>query len=128
MAGFSDKQLASLRKKLDKRELQLSAELAAINNEEIEGPPRVPQQDVGDMADQGEALTRDTIRQAEKDRDALELRQIAGAKERMRQGRYGLCIDCGVPIPRARLDVQPASERCVPCQEAYEQGSAVARA
>ncbi|MBO9513612.1 MAG: TraR/DksA family transcriptional regulator [Variovorax sp.] len=120
MTGLSDKQLAALRKRLDKRELELSAELAAINSEAIDGPARVPQEEVSDLADLGEAATRETVRQAEKDRDALELRQIAAAKERMRQGRYGLCIDCGAPIPRARLEVQPASERCVPCQEAFE--------
>lgn len=128
MAELSEKQMASLRKKLDKREAQLSAELAAINNEAIEGVLRLPRLEAGDAADQAEATTHETIRDAEKHRDAFELRQIAGAKERMRNGSYGRCIDCGAPIPRARLEVQPFSERCVPCQESFEEREAAARA
>ncbi len=59
--------------------------------------------------------------QAEQERDVDELRQIAAAKERMARGEYGQCVDCGVDIPFARLEAQPAAARCVPCQERYEQ-------
>nr|WP_246312616.1 TraR/DksA C4-type zinc finger protein [Aquabacterium terrae] len=38
----------------------------------------------------------------------------------MAHGHYGVCIDCGRDIPVARLDVQPSSARCAPCQEIAE--------
>jgi RNA polymerase-binding transcription factor DksA len=33
---------------------------------------------------------------------------------------YGSCVDCGAEIELARLRAEPAAERCVDCQEAYE--------
>ncbi|SCK16071.1 transcriptional regulator, TraR/DksA family [Variovorax sp. HW608] len=120
MTGLSEKQLASLRKKLDRREAELAAELASINSEAMEEAVRLPPLEAGDTADQAEARTLEAVRDGEALRDALELRRIADARERMRNGSYGRCIDCGVQIPRERLEVQPSSERCVPCQRLYE--------
>ena len=81
---------------------------------------RLPLLESGDAADQAETRTHETIRDNEARRDALELRRIADARERMRNGSYGRCIDCGAQIPRERLEVQPSSERCVGCQRLYE--------
>ena len=120
MTGLSEKQLASLRKKLDRREAELSAELASINSEAMEESARLPPLEAGDTVDQAEARTHETVRDGEARRDALELRRIADARGRMRNGSYGRCIECGMQIPRERLEVQPFSERCVPCQRIYE--------
>ena len=38
----------------------------------------------------------------------------------MQEGSYGVCIDCGVDIPFARLQATPSAERCIACQEKYE--------
>jgi DnaK suppressor protein len=65
------------------------------------------------------------VRHAEKERDQQELQQIEGARERMRQGSYGECVDCGAAIALARLRALPSAERCIPCQEMYEQGHSV---
>lgn len=43
---------------------------------------------------------------------------IDEALERMEEGAYGTCVDCGDPIPDARLEVRPLSVRCVACAEA----------
>lgn len=120
MTGLSEKQLASLRKKLDRREAELAAELASINDEAMEEASRLPPMEAGDAVDQAEVRVHETVRDGEALRDALELRRIADARERMRNGRYGRCIDCHTQIPRERLEVQPSSERCVPCQRRYE--------
>jgi RNA polymerase-binding transcription factor DksA len=113
-------QLAALSSQLDDREAQLGAEVRALNEEHAERPGREPHLQPGDAADQGEERIREAVRATEKERDITELRQIADARERMLNGSYGLCIDCGMAIPIARLQVQPFSERCVPCQEKFE--------
>ncbi len=46
--------------------------------------------------------------------------QIDIALERMEEGTYGVCVDCGNEIPRARLEVRPLSVRCVECAAKYE--------
>lgn len=41
---------------------------------------------------------------------------VLAALARVDDGSYGLCVDCGKPVPDARLDARPATPRCVPCQ------------
>ena len=41
---------------------------------------------------------------------------IENALRRLADGSYGVCESCGQDIDPARLDVQPAARRCVPCQ------------
>ena len=45
---------------------------------------------------------------------------VDAAEERLRNGEFGTCVDCGVQIPAERLNAMPASARCVECQERYE--------
>ncbi|MFC5185267.1 TraR/DksA family transcriptional regulator [Actinomadura harenae] len=41
---------------------------------------------------------------------------VQAALERIDQGRYGLCVTCGGPVPPGRLEARPDAARCVPCQ------------
>jgi DnaK suppressor protein len=36
------------------------------------------------------------------------------------KGKYGICKDCGKPIPSDRLKAVPFTDRCVACKEATE--------
>lgn len=67
--------------------------------------------------------------QADADRDlniALEERETSGliaiddALKRVADGSYGLCTDCGINIPTARLHANPTALRCIACQEKTE--------
>ena len=58
---------------------------------------------------------------AEAERDTAELRNIHAALARMDSGDYGQCIQCGEPIPHARLLANPHALRCVACAAASEQ-------
>lgn len=49
-----------------------------------------------------------------------ELRDLDAALQRVEAGDYGDCIDCGEPIPYARLQTMPTTLRCVACQEKHE--------
>lgn len=44
-----------------------------------------------------------------------EVAKIERALEKLAAGTYGICDDCGEPIPAGRLRVSPASVRCVAC-------------
>jgi RNA polymerase-binding transcription factor DksA len=41
---------------------------------------------------------------------------IDAAAQRAADGSYGVCVDCGQPIPPARLEARPTATRCVPCE------------
>ncbi len=48
------------------------------------------------------------------------LAAIEEALNRLRDGTYGLCIDCGQPIPEKRLEAIPWAVRDIACQERCE--------
>lgn len=54
------------------------------------------------------------------EREAAELQAIDSALQRVADGSYGLCLQCGAAIPTARLHAQPTAERCVDCQAKAE--------
>jgi RNA polymerase-binding protein DksA len=43
------------------------------------------------------------------------LDKVERAMEHIQRGTYGDCVDCGKPIPVARLDALPYATRCVEC-------------
>lgn len=51
---------------------------------------------------------------------ASEVQNIDRALERIDEGSYGHCNECGEPIAEARLRALPFAELCVKCQQAYE--------
>ena len=44
------------------------------------------------------------------------LHDVIAALHRMDVGSYGRCVECGDPIPLARLEVIPAVSECLPCR------------
>ncbi len=48
------------------------------------------------------------------------LAQVESARERLAAGTYGICMDCGRPIPPERLEVLPYATLCVACQSRRE--------
>jgi DnaK suppressor protein len=49
-----------------------------------------------------------------------ELRQVQIAQQRLEEGKYGICIDCGEEIPAERLEAMPEAVRCIKDQRIYE--------
>lgn len=53
-------------------------------------------------------------------RESEELNAVAAALKRIEDGVYGVCTDCGVDIPVARLHAAPETPRCISCQDKFE--------
>ncbi len=56
----------------------------------------------------------------EGDRDYEKLRAVREALERIENGSFGQCLDCGREIPEARLTAVPWAPYCVEDQEKRE--------
>ncbi len=48
------------------------------------------------------------------------LAYVESALERIEEGTYGTCEECGVRIPKKRLDAIPYATMCVRCAEQHE--------
>jgi RNA polymerase-binding transcription factor DksA len=52
------------------------------------------------------------------------MRAINDAQDRLFDGGYGVCLECGVPIDHRRLRADPAASLCVACQRSVEENTA----
>ncbi|HEX9519248.1 MAG TPA: TraR/DksA C4-type zinc finger protein [Streptosporangiaceae bacterium] len=69
-----------------------------------------------DPADAGTNLAESD--RAEAVLDAAKARRllVRDALVRLDNGTYGVCVDCGKPVPEGRLEVKPEAARCLTCQ------------
>jgi DnaK suppressor protein len=81
---------------------------------------RTSADEVSDIADEGvrnaEVEQEDTLLQEQR----RHLDQLANALARVAAGTYGICDDCGRPIPAQRLRILPSATRCIACQQRNE--------
>jgi RNA polymerase-binding transcription factor DksA len=75
---------------------------------------------LADTVDRAQHLEEEQVRLATLERSAAEQQQREVVQALCKEGRYGHCLDCGAPIPPARLRVCPCAVRCVACQGAFE--------
>jgi DnaK suppressor protein len=81
------------------------AELASPESEEVER-----------ATDQWDARVLGMLGEA----DRRSLGEITAALERLDHGAYGMCIECGESIGRARLVALPEAATCIECATAAE--------
>lgn len=53
-------------------------------------------------------------------RETGELADVEAALTRIRNGVFGVCIDCGGPVGHDRLKAYPTAKRCIDCQSRRE--------
>lgn len=73
-----------------------------------------------DRGDESVATHTSDLNFASADLHLHSLEEVEAALARIRNGSYGVCVDCGEPIAAARLDAQPAAARCIDCQTRFE--------
>ena len=108
-----------LRQVLEGKSAELRAQLRSPETNPIlhvDGDPH-------DMADSAEWSHEVWIFLQKNSFDVTLLREIEDALERLRAGGYGICLDCGLPVSRKRLEAVPWARYCVTCQERRSSGS-----
>jgi RNA polymerase-binding transcription factor DksA len=104
------------RQRLTQLRDEFAATVAAIR-ERLARPEREASGDLG-VVDQhpADTATETAARELDVSRAAMfvaRLRQIDDARDRLKQGSYGICIDCGQPVPDERLELLPDTPYCV---------------
>jgi RNA polymerase-binding protein DksA len=75
---------------------------------------------VGDAGDESVAHMMTDLSLTAATRDVNELREVEAALQRIADGTYGECVECGRDIGYERLKAYPTAMRCVVCQAQYE--------
>ena len=118
---LSKKQIATLSKRLDERYATLRSEVRqALEQSENQQYVELINREPADVGDQsvGDALA--DLNVAIVDRHVKEMRAIDATRERIRDGTFGTCTNCGQDIEYERLLAYPTAERCVVCQDQHE--------
>jgi len=111
------KNFEEIREELQKRKLELEEKLARMAKE------RVTDDQVQDPGDQALSSTLELLKTSFQDTELEEYNRLTKALEKIKDGTYGMCMDCGEPISERRLKSFPNASRCLICQEEFEDKS-----
>jgi len=110
-----------LKKMLIDRRRELQAEVQGkIRDAREEGAWGSKQTEVLDAVESSEADIQDDIEFALISMKSETLNKIEDALQRLDQGNYGNCFECGEEIAEKRLRALPFAVRCKDCEEARE--------
>lgn len=76
--------------------------------------------DVGDLLEQTDAGSQSEIDLALLQMRTQTVSHLNEALARVEAGEYGVCLDCGAPIPDVRLSALPFAVRCRTCADHQE--------
>jgi len=110
----SKQNLGAVKELLIKRKRELEEKLALMAKEKFSD------NQVQDPGDQAISSTMELLRTSFQSTEIKEYNRIVWALEKIEDGSYGTCIDCSNPISEKRLKSFPNAERCLICQEEYE--------
>jgi DnaK suppressor protein len=109
---------AAARERLEEMRGQIEKSILVLQGEHPSGRADVdsPQ----DPADAGTTLSETDRTEAGLAAVQSQRRLVLDALVRIDRGVYGVCADCGKPIPEGRLDARPEAARCVGCQAKWD--------
>ncbi len=120
MSHLSSEQIAELSQIIDAERSRLRQdirdELTKSDNEQYAALAG----QVHDSGDESVADLLSDVNTAMISHSIKELREVEAAQERLREGTYGSCEECGEAIPYERLKAYPAARLCIADQERYE--------
>jgi DnaK suppressor protein len=112
------REVEKYRRLLEQKKAELSDELAKARNAEEE----TTEESTQDIADKAvSSYTREFLYSLT-DGERTVLLRIDEALNRIDDGTYGFCLNCGVQMSDKRLAAVPWAPHCVDCQELAEKG------
>jgi DnaK suppressor protein len=111
--GVGRLDIAAARKRLEEARDELDRSVAVLNGAHQHPLAADYPQDPADVGTNlAESDRAEAILAAAKARRLL----VLDALTRLENGSYGLCADCGKPVPEGRLEAKPEAARCLACQ------------
>jgi len=116
--------------KLDKRTIERFKKILLKEREEIigdvkqicESSQEVGQDGIQDIGDEAANIYNKQILLSLSENERVRLQEVDEALDRIANGTYGTCEECGGPISLKRLEVRPVAKYCVPCLMMLEKG------
>ena len=109
--------LAIMRKRLEEKQAEIQQHIATLTGS-LTSPEDAIQvsYDVEDPEGEAVDLQEIDVDQALLDNEKTLLAEVQQALARIDNGTYGICSNCGQPIPEKRLEALPWATLCLTCE------------
>ena len=118
--GPDKKTIAHFKKILLKEREEILGEVKQIH----ESSKEMGQDGIQDIGDEAANIYNKQILLSLSENERTRLQEVDEALDRIANGTYGICEECGEPIGLKRLDVRPVAKYCVPCLTSLEKKKA----
>ncbi|HXX33567.1 MAG TPA: TraR/DksA family transcriptional regulator [Thermodesulfobacteriota bacterium] len=112
------KTVARFKKILLKEREQIVGEVKQI----VESSKEMGQDGIQDIGDEAANIYNKQVLLSLNENERLRLKEVDESLDRIENGTYGICDECGGPISLKRLEVRPVAKYCVPCLTKLEKG------
>ncbi len=112
------KTIARFKRILLKEREQIVGEVKQI----VESSKEMGQDGIQDIGDEAANIYNKQVLLSLNENERLRLKEVDESLDRIENGTYGICEECGGPISIKRLEVRPVAKYCVPCLTKLEKG------
>ncbi len=112
------KTITKFKKILLKEREQIVGEVKQI----VESSKEMGQDGTQDIGDEAANIYNKQVLLSLNENERTRLQEADEALDRIGNGTYGICEECGGPISLKRLEVRPVAKYCVPCLTKLEKG------
>jgi DnaK suppressor protein len=110
------KVLARFKKILLKEREQIVGEVKQID----ESSKEMGQDGIQDIGDEAANIYNKQVLLSLNENERMRLQEVDEALDRIGNGTYGICEECGGSIGLKRLEARPVAKYCVPCKTKLE--------
>jgi DnaK suppressor protein len=112
------KTIAKFKKILLKEREQIVGEVKQI----VESSKEMGQDGIQDIGDEAANIYNKQLLLSLNENERTRLQEVDESLDRIENGTYGICEECGGPISLKRLEVRHVAKYCVPCLTKLEKG------
>jgi DnaK suppressor protein len=112
------KTIAKFKKLLLKQREEIVGEVKQI----VESSKEMGQDGIQDIGDEASNIYNKQVLLSLNENERVRLQEVDESLDRIENGTYGICEECGGPISLKRLEVRPVAKYCVPCLTRLEKG------
>jgi DnaK suppressor protein len=116
--GLDKKTIGKFKKNLLKEREQIVGEVKQI----VESSKEMGQDGIQDIGDEAANIYNKQVLLSLNENERMRLQEVDDSLDRIENGTYGICEECGGPISLKRLEVRPVAKYCVPCLTKLEKG------
>jgi len=119
-----------LKRDLDKKTVTRFKRILLSEREQIigevkqiyESSKEMGQDGIQDIGDEAANIYNKQVLLSLNENERIRLQEVDEALDRIANGTYGICEECGEPIGMKRLEVRPVAKYCVSCKAKQEKG------